>query len=61
MSRIILHNKLVVFECLMGHIVLVQDLSQAKMRWDTCRVELDAMLEVLFSFGHVARVGELRG
>lgn len=51
---IILHNKFVVFERLMGQIVLMQDFTKTKVRWDTCGVELDAMFEILFGFGHFA-------
>lgn len=39
--------------------ILMKDLSQTKMYRNAHWVELEAMLEVLLSLGHLVRVGKL--
>jgi hypothetical protein len=61
--RIIVHNVFVVKESItkMVNAILMQDLSQSEMCWDTHRVKFDAMLEVLLGFLHLTSVSKLCG
>ena len=59
MIRIILIDILVMLQCILILVILVEDLSQTKMSRDALRLQLDAMSEVLLCFSEVTLIGEL--
>ena len=57
----ILDYKAIVLKSIICHFKLLKDLTEAEMCWNTYRVELDTMSEILFSLVEVSTISKLCG